>query len=413
MNLRRTVGFLLFATLFAGSALFAEDDIYWGSNYAKGNTVFGAAAAYESSRTFSSDKAIGLYPSAELLLWKPVIAGYAPFDFGLMAEGRFGLPLDGQSLQAGVGAGGTVHFGFKGFDFPYSEYLDRFELYARFGFSFDLVKGADDDFFGTVATSGANYFLDDRLMVGLSYTGWGSGETGYDGVSLQLQYRLGKNLHVVGMNGTWEAYQETVNALKAMGPVSQFYAFYAYAVYSGGYYWAPESYDEGEGTVWRYSEKGEDPFYLERILLERTADGGEWWSLRYFNDEGDEYPFEFLISAGQELEMLYYLDENGQIGSYRFDDDRRQIELEDMEKITYEELESMSDGRETVTVPAGTFEDCLYIVSEDDEASYKWWFSDDRGVAGALVKFVDETDDIITAELEELISGRKGAFKLK
>ena len=413
MNIMKKVWLLLFVLLLAGGTLFAQEDIKWGSNFAQGNTVFGLAGAYEISRQYSADKALAVYPSAEILLWKPVVAGYAPLDFGLMAEGRVALPLSKQDFKAGLGAGGSMHIGFKGFDFPGAEYLDRLDLYARFGVSFDLIKGTGQDGFGTVATSGANYFLDDRLMVGLSYTGWGSGDHGYDGVSLQIQYRLGKNTRVTGMGDGWKAYEETVDALKAMGPVTQFYAFYMYAVYSGGYYWAPESYEEGEGTLWRYTEDGEEPFYLERVLLERNAGGEEWWSLRYFNDEGDEFPFEYMINADQELEILYYLDEDGRVVTYEFDDDRRRVDLEEMEKVSYGELRSLSDGRETVTVPAGTYEDCMVIVSEDDEVSYKWWFSDDSGVNGALVKFVDSTDEVITAELEELISGREGAFKLK
>ncbi len=406
----------LFAVLGLAAALSAESDTLWGSNYARGNTVFGAAAAYEQGRSFSSEKALALYPSAEILLWKPGFAGYAPFDFGLTAEGRFGLPLSkGTPLTAGIGGGGTMHFGFRGFDFPGSEYLDRLDLYARFGISFDLIKGEGADAIGLMATSGANYFLDDRLMLGLSYTGWGSYDYGYDGVSLQVQYRLGRTPEVKGMGDAWKAYQETVDTMEAIGPVTQFYAFYVYAVYSGGYYWAPESYEPGEGTLWRYTEEGEDPFFLERVLLERTGAGDEWWSLTYSDGEGEEYPFEFLLSADRELQVLYYRDDSGRVKMFDFkDEDPDHPYLEKMETVSYGDLESLSAKKQTVTVPAGTFRDCYFITDENEEGSFSWWFSPDDKVNGSLVKFVNSDNDIVvTAELEKLITGRKGQFSLR
>jgi hypothetical protein len=413
-NLKKYTLYALAATVTAAS-LFGQSEILWGSNYAKGNTVFGAAAAYETGQ-FYNQKALALYPSAELLLWKPNFGGYAPLDLGLAAEGRLGLPLSKETpFVLGAGGGAAIHFGFKGFDFPYAEYLGRLDLFARIGVSFDLIKGVGDDALGLIATSGANYFIDDRLMLGLAYTGWGSGYSGYDGVSVQVQYRLGKTPVVKGMGDAWQAYQDTVDAVEAIGPVTQFYAFYIYAVYSGGYYWAPESYEPGQGGLWRYTEDGEDPFFLERVLLDRTAEGDEWWSLTYSDGEGEEYPFEFLLSADKELQVLYYRDDSGRVKMYDFlQEDPEHPYLAQMEEVSYGDLTAMAEGRETVTVPAGTFKDCYLVHDENDEGSFSWWFSPDKKVNGSLVRFVNTDNDItVTAELEELINGRQGQFKLR
>jgi hypothetical protein len=409
-----SVLFLLFSLILSPS-LFAEEEVLWGSYHSPGNVEFGFAGAYEIGRDSLSSKSLGLYPSMEVLLWKPGVSGYAPLDFGLAAEGRIGLPLSkGGGLTAGVAAEGTIHIGFRGFDFPGAEYLDKFEIYARMGVSFDIIHPQGNLPFGLVATSGANYFIDDRLMVGLSYTGWGSGENGVDGVSLQVRYRMGKTPTVKGMGDAWKRYEETMVAMESMGPVTQFYSFFYYSVYSGGYYWNGETFPEGMGTVWKYENNDNDSFTIERTLIELTEEG-EWWGLKYLQEEDNDYiEYEFLLSPEKELIILYYRDDNGQVRSYDFDDDNELTYLSEESVVNYADMESMSSGKEDVTVPAGTFKNCSVIEESADGVEYKWYFTDKENIPGRMVKFTSQDGkDFFSGQLVEVVTDRKGDFRLK
>lgn len=392
--------------------LAAAEETKWGSNYKPGNLILGITGAFETEVTAPTGTALGLYPGAEIILWKPTFGKIAPMDFGLGVTGRAGIPLNEDSgFSLGAAFIGSMHIGFRGFDIPYSEYLDNLELYAHFGISYDFIH-EDGGQLGTVATSGVNYFLDENLNLGISYTGWGNGETGYDGVGIHVRYRMGDRPEVQGMSGVWETYQKGITALESMGPVSQFYALFYYSVYSGGYYWNSQSYDEGTGTAWIYSSEDGESFHVERTMLQRTAEG-DWWSLLFYTDS-EKVEYEFFLSNEQELSEMYYTDSHGQAQKHIFSNSPELGYMTEEAVIEFQEMESMSNKRENVTVPAGLYRDCLLVEITVENQQNQWWFSDSNEVPGHMVKFYSEDgSDILTGELERIIAGRIQDFRLK
>jgi len=154
--------------LAATAALNAQDAPAWGSVYGPGNIVPGIGLAIEEENGL----VMALKPSVECIVWKPVIGNVAPLDFGLSAMGRVALPLSGAGFQLGLGAGGTVHVGFRGFDFPGSRYLDKVDLFARFGIGWAFTPSDGPGLVG-YSSSGLDYHLSERLFLGLAYSQWG------------------------------------------------------------------------------------------------------------------------------------------------------------------------------------------------------------------------------------------------
>jgi len=392
--------------------IIAAEEVMWGSNYKPGNFILGITGAYETENSAPAGTALGLYPGAEIVLWKPTVGKFAPLDFGLGVTGRAGIPLNKDSgFSLGAAFIGTMHIGFRGFDVPFSEYLDKLDFYAHFGFCYDFIH-QDGGQFGTVATSGVNYFLDENLNLGISYTGWGNGETGYDGVGIHVRYRIGDRPVVKGMTGVWEGYQKGITALESMGPVSQFYALFYYSVYSGGYYWNSQTYREGTGAAWIFSSEDGESFHVERTMLQRTLEG-DWWSLLFYTDT-ERVEYEFFLSNEQQISELYYTDSNGQAQKHIFSDSPELGYMDEEAVIEWDDLVSMSSEKENVTVPAGSFSDCLLVEMTVDNQQNQWWFSDRNDVPGRMVKFYSEDgSDILTGELERIISGRNQDFRLK
>jgi hypothetical protein len=399
------------AILFTGM-LPAEEAVLWGSNYMKGNIIPGGAIALESGPSYR-ELSLGLYPSAEMILFKPQIAGFSFLDLGAAVDGRIGLPLRESAMTAGIAVEGTLHFGFRGFDFPGSEYLDPLDFYTRIGVAMDFLS-PDGFQAGLAVSSGVNYFLNDRLMVGAGYTGWRDNH----GMSLQVRYRLGKTPVVKGMAEVWEAGEEVINAVDESIYLAQFYTFFFLGFYSGGNYWAPDTYKEGEGTLWKFiEEKDNESFFMERTLIQRTPEGSEWWRLRYY-DETEEVVYEFQLTSDQQLVSLYYENENGRIRERHFEgEEDENLSLISgayvVEASTISELSNGND-QEDVTVPAGTFVKCDVINQAEDNTESTWWFTGEKSVPGRTVKSrIKEDSNILNVELQETFHDREGAFQLK
>ena len=394
-------------TVYADSG---EEKVMWGSNYAAGNVIPGGSAALEFDQ-YENSVSAGLYPSMEIILYKPQLGGLAFLDFGLEGGGRFGLPLYKDDLSMGAYGAGTMHFGLKGLDIPGSEIFDRTDFYLRLGLGMDIVDG-DDPGLRLCVGSGVNYFLSNRLALGAGYTDWGD----YSGFALNLKLRIGKTPEVNGMSGVWKEGAAALKAVEETVYLTQFYTLMAYAFYTGGYFWAPASYSEGEGSVWKYDD-GEDNFFVERLLLERDSTGSTWWRMRFYNDT-DEIIYEFEMNKALQLKTLLYKDSEGRRERYDYTvDDTNENDLDPATVNDEDAIRQLtaSARRENVTVPAGTYKGCYVVVNTNESGEYTWWFageSDD--VAGRLVKYViDDSEDYITAVLNNVIRGRKGDFLLK
>ena len=404
----RAVKLLMVFVLFCAAPLFAQEDVLWGSYYAPFNLIPGGAIAYEQD----SGTSLGLYPSLEIILAKPVFSGLAFADFGLEIEAHTGIPLKESSFTLGPAVLGTMHLGFKGFDFPGSEYLDRVDLYAKIGFGLDVISpdGLDPRF---AVSSGVNYFLDERLMAGVGYTTWGT----YSGIKLEARYRFGLTPPVSGMRGVWTAGAQGLNAAREIAFISRFYSYFFFAFYSGGAYWAPDTYLVGDGSVWRYrGSDSKDEFFIERSYIEQKSDGTQWWRLKYYDDT-EEVVYEFSITAEQRLGILRYRDEDAFVREYSFDmkeDVARQQMIQGGETVSSSSLAERAKiyPREDITVPAGTFRQCYSIRDEVEGEVFAWWFTD-KGVPGLLVKYeMTDEEDTVTAELYRILNGQEGRYSL-
>ncbi len=414
--------------LFMVSALYAEEPaVQWGSYYSPGNFIPEVSLSYEGYRYngwhyyngtsyygWRLYGQLGLYPGAEIIMWNPDIEGFSPFALGLSGVARIGVPLSRyESFTVGAGAEAVFHLGFRGFDFPGSEYLDRVDLFVKLGVGFDFLN-PDGFKVGFISQAGVNYFLNDRFNVGVSYRYWGANNYGRNGVAVQARYRFGKTSDVKGMGKLWDGLNTAVGDITALSYVSQFYTFYSIAAYTGGYYYSSSDVQEGTGGIWSYKSDGET-FFIERTFLEAGSEGGQWWLLRYFTKDGEEVRYEYYLSPENELKTLYYRDENGKVQKYSFTDNNELIKIQESDLVTYEEMESAASRKENVRVNAGSFPNCLLIERSVNGEKSKFWYTDDESVPGGIVKFFyhDANGDKLNGELHQKLSGRKGQFELK
>lgn len=108
--MKKTVLLLMVVLLASSLSLYAQE-YAWGSMFSEGNLMTGGDASVEF---YGATTQLALYPSAELILFKPDFGEFGFLDFGAAVKGRFGLPLDGGELTIGAGVLGTMHVGFRG-----------------------------------------------------------------------------------------------------------------------------------------------------------------------------------------------------------------------------------------------------------------------------------------------------------
>jgi hypothetical protein len=371
--------------------------------YASGNAIPGGQIAIEGS---GGALVLSAAPSLELIVWKPSMLGTAPLDIGLQVMGRVALPLRDAGAQLGFGAGGSVHMGLRGLELPISEYLDNVDLFARFGLGYALTPSDGPGLVG-YSSSGFNYFLGDRLYLGLAYTQWGY----FGGVSAQGGIRLGKSSSVSGMGDVWEASAKAIDATAEAIFVSRFYAYYFTSFYTGGYYF-PAPYKVGDSTVYRIRDRESgSSYFIERALLAADADGGRWWRLKFW--QGDESVlYEFRMQADTRVSEIYYSENGGP--AVRVVPSKADMAGYYDGAIVLEDFEREAVSKETVRVGAGRYEASLVsrsVVDDDGSArKHSWWLAD--SVPGGLVKYAVRGDD---ADMElSLESVRKGTeFQLR
>ena len=165
---------LITIVLIAASAgILSADTADWTSNYKEGNVTLGLEAGLE----YGPDMEISFYPTAEFILFKPDFGEVSFVDIGAKGYARLGMPLLFGGFDAGVGAAGTLHFGFKGMNIPeVSDYLDKLDIFAEIGICFDILRTSTYPV-GMIVNSGLNYWLEDDIAVSLKYSSWND----YDG----------------------------------------------------------------------------------------------------------------------------------------------------------------------------------------------------------------------------------------
>ncbi len=400
------VGLLCFSTFSFGQG----NDVIWGSWNSPGNLLLTARGAFESPSGYSGG--LGVYPGAELILYKPRFEDVAPIDFGFGARGHFGIGFDDNldnNATVGVGGVGTMHIGFRGLDFLDPGILGNLEYFAELGLGFDLIKyDEDDSALRLVSMTGFTYFFKPALAVSAGYTLWGDISGGFIG----FQFKIGPSPKVDTAKIETEI-RTSGRIMMTQMYVSQFYAIYWYAFAAGGFYFDDSTYEVGEGTIWSLtSSDGEDEIRLEKALLSRENDGSKWWRVA-FSQDGDRLIYEYQIAPNYQLIKMRFKDvSENKIGEYNFtSEEDDQYASQEVEPITPDDYKQYSTGTETIKVGAGSFEcDVLnysYTV-DSDKWSYTWWASQE--VPGSLVKFyweLNNKEDWMQGELVEITTGNK------
>ena len=351
------------------TALSAQD-VAWGSMYGNGNLRFGIDAAYESN---GANNHIALYPEAEVLLWKPLIGNLAFLDLGAGIKGRAGIPITaGTDFTAGAGVVGSLHLGFRGFDFPGGEYLANLDYFADAGLKFDFISSGST--FGAVLSTGINYYINDNVAVGAFYSNWGG--SGGGGISISI--KLGKTPVVSGLG--FEI-PEVSTGFAVEPYLLQFYTLYYAANFAGGHY--PDSYSEGQGSVHRISvmdSSGTESYTVEEILLQNMVGGRSLWGLRYI-DEDEQYYYEYVVDSENMIETVYYNSpDDGVVTAAAMHTSAKEEGV-----YTWDDYEVESREGVSVNVEAGEFITTEHSWLNEDGGTVTWWISPE--VTGGLVSY--------------------------
>lgn len=393
---------LLFAVGTVGIS--QESTGWWGSYYMPGNTAFSADVGVG----FNNGIALDLSPGAEVIVTKIRPGDLFAIDIGVGAKGLLSFWRSSAAQTHGyVAFGGGpfvgAHFGFRGLDFSFSEYLERLDVFTAIGLNY-LVYGPTGDWTGFTSPSsglkfgtfgGFNYFLTDSIAVSFTGAYWSDWSSTTVGVTLKL--------------GPKEPLGEAPEFGSLSGNIAylQFSALYWAILGFGGYVADDESFAEGDGIRWWMSfpdDNDSDEIEYTRALLRINSDGSKWWRAE-FDSEGDLSEFEYLVDKSGGLVMLRYEDpETHEVVSYEPSDPDGwwggyQGSVKDRE-----DLDALSEGTERVRVPAGTFT-AEKVVAGEPPYQYMWWYTDE--VPGLLVKLEVYEEDIliVEGELRDILSG--------
>ncbi len=231
--------------------------------------------------------------------------------------------------------------------------------------------------------------------------------------------------------------QELGARLAGYTDVMMYQLAYTQTFYLGGYGFAPDTFEEGQGATWRVESVDRDEvssFNAERALLKRNEDGSTWWFLKFDADDTEPLMFEVLYSANLEAREMYVRDpETREVRHHKFSYDADEVAEteegeESLEEFGYqtnyfyaESWDQYRQDRETITTGAGTFDTDLLFVSTremeeyDDEETYdveyRWWVS--RDVPGELVRFEYrdlESEGTLRGELIEFREDYRARF---
>ncbi len=234
--------------------------------------------------------------------------------------------------------------------------------------------------------------------------------------------------------------QELGAQLAGYTDVMMYQLAYTQTFYLGGYGFAPDTFEEGQGATWRVESVDREDvssFTAERALLKRNDDRSSWWFLKFEADDTEPLMFEVLYSETLEAREMYVRDpETREVRHHIFTHGTEEVaeakEGEDsLEEFGYqtsyfyaESWDQYRQDRETITTSAGTFDTDLLLVSSSDveefegyedeetyQVEYRWWVS--RDVPGELVRFEYrdlESDGVLRGELVEFREDYRARF---
>lgn len=177
-----------------------------------------------------------------------------------------------------------------------------------------------------------------------------------------------------------------------------FHMTFIQVFYLGGYGFATDDFEEGQGATWRITstEQGDTQTYMaERALLERREGGLSWWYLKYTPEGEKALEYEVLLNREMQAQEMYLRDpETGDIRHHVFETGFEEEELPEegqyAEPVHVRDWDQFRQDRVTITVGAGTFETDLLVnrITEEesgDTMEYRWWVTEE--VPGDLVQY--------------------------
>ncbi|MBU8912933.1 MAG: hypothetical protein KOO61_02850 [Spirochaetales bacterium] len=390
-----------------------ESTGWWGSYYMPGNTAFSAAVGVG----FNNGIALDLSPGAEVIVTKIRPGDMFAIDIGVGAKGllsfyRSTSPQLHGYLAFGGGPFVSAHFGFRGLDFSFSEYLERLDVFSAIGLNY-IGYGLTGEWTGLEPSGGIkfatfggfNYFLTDSIAVSLTGAYWSDWSSTTVGVTLKLGPK--ESLAERADFGVLDDVTLTAASLSGDMAYLQFSALYWAILGFGGYVADDESFAEGDGIRWWMSfPDGNDSNEIEytRALLRINSDGSKWWRAE-FESDGELSEFEYLVDKSGGLATLRYEDpETDEVVSYEPSDPDAWWGGYHGSVKDREDLDALSEGTERVRVPAGTFS-AEKVVAGEAPYQYTWWYTDE--VPGLLVKLEAYEDNtlIVEGELRDVLGG--------
>lgn len=194
--------------------------------------------------------------------------------------------------------------------------------------------------------------------------------------------------------------------------LTNFYIGYLFSVafHSGSYSLEEVPYNVGDWTRWHFIDDGDGSAEFERAFLGRTAEGGEWWRVRYTTTDGKE-------KSEMVLEGLFSEDKT-QLVRLRalMPDSKEPTEMPIQEgtfgyvrpiPLTAESIEGATVGVERISVPAGGFEARHVRYGSLSGGNLDWWLV--KQVPGGMVKYTVRDTGENTASAVELTGHGKGA----
>jgi hypothetical protein len=143
-------------------------------------------------------------------------------------------------------------------------------------------------------------------------------------------------------------------------------------------------YEPGEYTEWAVLSTDEDvpENQMRRALLQRTGDGQEWWQVVYQDNASDDVIImEALFSENQEQMLRLRTQFPDDKGPQEVPVDNQNYQPPRI--LTEESIAGATEGRETIRVPAGSF-DTTRVRFGISGAREVWWLSD--RVPGGVVQ---------------------------
>lgn len=172
------------------------------------------------------------------------------------------------------------------------------------------------------------------------------------------------------------------------------------AFHSGSYVVTDEdAYDPGDWTRWRMADaEGSTSTVIERAFLARTADGDEWWRVKYINTEdAEEIVLEGLFSTDRS-ELLRL---RGRFPG----EEAREMPVEEGTygyaepvRLTEESIAGATVGTESVTVPAGTFR-ARHVEYGQPGSTLEWWLTEE--VPGGMVRYLQRASTANEGEMPQ------------